>query len=209
MKVKIIGARLSFPDLWEATTVNGQGKPAFRAQFLVPTVDDGVTRAAMAVGTTPEGKPIWGPEGPAKQIIDQALLQVANEKWKGKGAQILAANEGIPQKHCFIDGAKRAYDGYAGMWALSASRPQEKGRPLVFDGNKQPLTSVDGKPYAGCYVVGSVELWPQDNAHGKAVRCQLNGVQFLRDGDSFSAGGPANPEDFEALAEGADADSLV
>lgn len=209
MKLKLVGPRLSFPDLFEATTVNGQGKPAFRSQFLVPATDDGVTKAAMQVGTTSDGKPIWGPLGPAKQVIDQALQQVAAEKWKDKGKQILAANEGIPQKHCFIDGVKRAYDGYQGMWALSASRPAEKGRPLVFDQAKNPLTAADGKPYAGCYVNASVEFWAQDNAHGKAVRCQLNGVQFLRDGDAFSAGGPASPEDFEALAEGAEADSLA
>lgn len=208
MKVKIEGARLSFPDLFEATTVNGQGKPAFRASLLVPATG-GDARAAIATGTTSDGKPIWGPWGPARQVIDQAIKQVAAERWKDKGAQILAANEGIPQKHCFIDGVKRSYEGYDGMWALSATRPQEKGRPSVLDQNKNPLTAVDGKPYAGCYVNASVEFWPQDNAHGKAVRCSLNGVQFLRDGDAFSGGAPASPDDFDALAEGADAGSLA
>lgn len=209
MKLMIQGARLSFPDLFEATTVNGEGKPSFRAQLLVPAVDDGVVKARLATGQDAEGKPIWGAWGPAKAVIDQAIQQVATEKWKDKGRGVLAANEGIPQKHCFIDGAKRTYDGYAGMWALSSSRQPEKGRPLVFDQAKQPLVPADGKPYAGCYVNASVEFWAQDNKHGKAVRCQLNGVQFLRDGDAFSAGGPANPEDFESLGAGADAESLA
>lgn len=208
MKVKIEGARLSFPDLFEATTVNGQGKPAYRSQLLVPATG-GDARACIATGTTADGKTIWGPWGPARQVIEQAIRQTATERWKDKSTQILAANEGIPNKHCFIDGAKRPYEGYDGMWALSANRAQEKGRPFVIDQAKNPLVAVDGKPYAGCYVNASVEFWPQDNAHGKAVRCSLNGVQFLRDGDAFTGGAPANPDDFEALAEGASADGLV
>lgn len=209
MKLKIKDARLSFPDLFEPTTVNGQGTPSYRANLLVPATDDGAVQACIATGTTSDGKPIWGPWGPAKQVIDQAIAKLAQEKWGAKAQQILAANEGIPQKHCFIDGVKRAYEGYQGMWALSANRAQDKGKPLVYDQFKQPLVAADGKVYSGCYVHASVELWPQDNQHGKAVRCQLNGVQFSRDGDAFSGGAPANPNDFEALAQGATADDLA
>lgn len=209
MKVKIKDARLSFPDLFEATTVNGQGTPAFGCQLLVPAVDDGATQACVATGAHPDGKPIWGPWGPAKAVIDQAIRQVATDKWGAKAPAVLAANEGIPQKHCFIDGARRTYEGYAGMWALSAKRGTEKGKPLVYDQFKRDLVAADGTIYAGCYVHASVELWPQDNAHGKAVRCQLNGVQFSKPGDAFSGGAPANPDDFDALAQGADADALA
>jgi hypothetical protein len=199
MKCLIRGARLSFPDLFEATTVNGQGKPSFRAQLLVPETG-GDAKASVDGGAT------WGP---AKQVIEQAIAATAKDKWAAKAPQIIAANEGIPQKHCFIDGRKRSYEGYEGNWALSASRPEEKGRPLVFDQQKNPLVAADGKPYAGCYVNASVEFWAQDNQHGKAVRCSLNGVQFARDGDAFAGGAPASPDDFEALAEGADAGDLA
>lgn len=209
MKVKITGARLSFPDLFEATTVNGQGTPSFRAQLLVPAADDGVVKACVSTGVTPDGKTIWGPWGPARRVIDDAIIAVAKDKWGAKAAAILGANEGIPQKHCFIDGKKRTYDGYEGMWALSSSRPEAKGRPLVLNLDKSPLVAADGKPYAGCYVNANVEFWPQDNNHGKAVRCQLAGVQFLRDGDAFAGGSPANPDDFESLAEGVTADDLA
>ena len=32
-------------------------------------------------------------------------------------------------------------------------------RPLVVDVDKSPLTAQDGKPYSGCYVNASLELW--------------------------------------------------
>jgi hypothetical protein len=79
----------------------------------------------------------------------------------------------------------------------------------VLDGLKNPLVAADGKPYAGCYVNTTVEFWAQDNSYGKGIRCTLLGVQFLRDGDAFSAGSVATPDDFEALAEGAGADDLA
>lgn len=36
MKVKLSNVRLAFPDLFEATQVNGQGDYKFRATFLIP-----------------------------------------------------------------------------------------------------------------------------------------------------------------------------
>ena len=35
MKVKLANVRLAFPDLFEATQVNGQGDHKFRATFLL------------------------------------------------------------------------------------------------------------------------------------------------------------------------------
>lgn len=184
MKVKIYG-RLSFPDLFEAVQYQGQGPFNYRASFLID------------------------PAHPCKAQIDAAIEAVAKDKWAAKAPQILAGIKGNSQKCCFVDGDTKAYDGYAGNWALTATRPQEKGRPLVLDQAKQQLVAADGKPYAGCYVNASVEFWAQDNSYGKAVRCTLLGVQFAKDGDAFTAGAPASPDDFEALAEGATADDLV
>lgn len=181
--MKLTDVRLSFPDLFAATQVNGQGEPAFRAQFLVEA-------------------------GSAQHKAIQAEIErVAQAKWPKDWKKILTANEGIPQKHCFIDGAKRTYDGYEGMWALSATRQEKKGPPLRYDSKKILLDRDNGVIYAGCYVNASVSFWTQDNQHGKAVRCELLGVQFLRDGDSFGGGQKPNPDDFEDISEGADAAS--
>ena len=84
---------------------------------------------------------------------------------------------------------------------MQQRRPPRRGllklRPLVVDADKSPLVAEDGKPYSGCYVNASVELWPQDNNYGKRVNATLMGVQFFRDGESFSGGGVASEDDFD------------
>ena len=82
-------------------------------------------------------------------------------------------------------------------------------RPLVIDKDKSPLTEQDGKPYAGCFVNASVELWAQDNNYGKRINASLRGVQFFKDGDAFAGGGAASEDEFDDIAEGATADDLV
>lgn len=184
-KLKLNNVRLSFADLFEAVQFDGKGEFYYGCQLLVPADD------------------------PQRKTVDEAVRQVAKDKWGAKAEAVLGSIEGNPQKICWIDGKKREYDGYAGNWALSTKRPQSKGRPLVLDHDKTALVAGDGKIYSGCYVNASVELWAQDNSFGKGIRCTLLGVQFYRKGDAFSAGSPASADDFEALAEGATADDLA
>jgi len=178
-KIQLKNVRLSFPDLFEASEF--EGKRSFGATFLIKPGDAN------------------------DKAIRAAINEVATEKFKDKAAAIVkAAMAGGNQKCCYWDGNLKTYDGYADMMALTSKRGEDKGRPLVIDKNKAPLVSADGKPYAGCYVNASVELWAQDNKYGKSVRCTLLGVQFAGDGDAFSAGSIADESDFEDLSEGAD-----
>ena len=101
------------------------------------------------------------------------------------------------------DGDHVEYDGYAGMWALKANT---KKRPVVIDRSKTPITEDDDVIYAGCYVNASVEIYTMDNSYGKRVGCQLNGIQFVKDGDSFGGGGNAM-DDFDAVEDDSEADN--
>lgn len=150
----------------------------------------------------------------AKVAIDSAIQTEAASKWAAKAAGYLMNILPDPKGCCFQDGNRKPdYDGFPGNWALSSHRTEDKGRPLVFDTDKSPIYQANNDPYpgkagrlyAGCYVNASVELWAQDNAAGKAMRCSLNGLQFLRDGDAFGGGAPANPDDFADISEGANA----
>ena len=182
MKVKLENVRLAFPSLFEAKTVNGEGEPAFSASFIFP------------------------PDHPAVKALNAAIDQVGKEKWGAKAADILKAAR-KSDKVCLHDGdTKSEYEGYAGNMFVSA---RNKARPLVIDRDKSPLTAADGKPYAGCFVNATVDLWAQDNNYGKRVNASLSGVQFFKDGDAFAGGGVADPDDFDDIAEGADAESLV
>lgn len=182
MKLKLANVRLAFPTLWEAKTVNGEGKPAFSATFLIDPAD------------------------PQVKAINKAIDQVGAEKWGAKAPAILAAARKA-DKVCLHDGdLKATYDGFAGNLYVSARNPI---RPLVLNSDKSPLTEADGKPYAGCYVNVSLELWAQDNNYGKRVNATLMGVQFYCDGDAFAGGGVASEDDFDDVSNGATADDLA
>lgn len=182
MKVKLTNVRLAFPVLFEARTVNGEGKPAFSASFLLDPAD------------------------PQVKALNQAIEQVAKDKWGAKAEAILKQMR-AQDKVALHDGDLKAnYDGFPGNLYVSA---RSATRPLVIDKDKSPLTEQDGKPYAGCFVNASIELWPQDNNYGKRVNASLRGVQFFRDGDAFTGGGAASEDEFDDISSGAPADDLV
>jgi hypothetical protein len=182
MTVTLKNVRLAFPDLFVAKAFEPGQEPKFGATFLIPKDD------------------------PQVKQIEAAIAEAAAAKWGAKSKGVLDGIRNNPNKFCFQDGDLKAdYDGYEGHMTLSA---KSKTRPLVIDRNKAPLDMSDGKVYGGCYVNASLELWAQDNQWGKGIRATLRGVQFFRDGDSFSGGRPASVEEFEDLGTG-DLDSSV
>lgn len=178
MKLKLTNVRLSFPELFTAKMVNGTGKPAFSACFLID------------------------PSDPQVVALNAAIEKVASDKWGAKAPAIMKQMRAT-DKICLHDGdLKSNYDGFVGMLYVSA---RNSARPLVVDRDKSPLVAQDGKPYAGCYVNASIELWAQDNSYGNRLNASLRGVQFLRDGDAFAGGDAATPDEFDDLpAETAD-----
>ena len=74
-------------------------------------------------------------------------------------------------------------------------------RPTVIDRDKSPLVEDDNKLYAGCYVNCVLELWFQDNSYGKRINCNLLGVQFAKDGESFGAGPVDASDDFADISD--------
>ena len=186
-KIRLENVRLAFPALFEPQAI-GDGEPAFGARFIIDPANKKMVAA-----------------------IDAAIAQAAAEqaKWKGKHEQILAKiiKDGACAflKDDYEDKNGDAYAGFEGMYSLGT---RSKAKPLVIDRDKSPLVASDGRPYGGCYVVASVEIWAQDNSFGRRINAQLKGVQFYRDGDAFSGGTPASADDFEDLADGVDDDEL-
>jgi hypothetical protein len=177
MKVVLKDVRLSFPDLFVPQIYKGKtdSKPRYSASFLVEP----------------------GSENDKK--IRAAIKDAATESYGAKAAAQLKAMENNSNKYCYMDGDLKDYDGYAGMMALSSHRNADQGAPKVVDRNKEvELKAADGKPYAGCYVNASVEIYAQKGEY-PGIRASLIAVQFSKDGDAF-AGTPATAEDFDDLA---------
>lgn len=180
MKVKF-EARLAFPNLFTA-----------REQ----TNDDGSKRYVY------QATLLFAPGSPAHEALKNAQRHVAAEVWGTKADEMLKALA-AKDRVAVHDGAEKAtkYDGFEGMLYVSAN---SYVRPTVLDANKVPLVEKDGKPYAGCYVIAIVELYGQKDhpKGGNRINAQLQGVQFLRDGDSFGGGRAAGLDEFEDLSTG-------
>ena len=175
MKVQLSNVRIAFAHVHEPQSFNG-GDARYSAQIIV---DPATVNA---------------------KTLAQAVEAVALEKWgaKGKGTLSELKKKGLV---CYHEEAKtnssgEVYDGFEDMHYVSASN---KARPLLIGRQKEPLTAADGKPYSGCYVNASLELWAQDNQYGKRINATLKGVQFVRDGDAFSGGTPASADEFDDL----------
>lgn len=180
--MRLTNVRLAFPVLFEAKTVNGEGKPAFSASFLIDPAD------------------------PQVEDINAKIERVATEKWGAKAPALMKTLRATDKVALHDGDLKSNYDGFAGNLYISA---RNKVRPVVLDRDaKTELAEEDGKVYAGCYVNAIIDFWAQDNNYGKRVNATLSKVQFFKDGDAFAGGGISN-EEFEDLAEGADAEGLV
>lgn len=183
-RILLKNVRLAFPNLFEPTTVAGEGKPRYSATLLIPA------------------------DHPQLDEIRAAQSAIATAKW---GAKAAAITKGLDKqdKLALHDGdTKSKYDGFPGNFFISAAA-QENAAPTVIDRDRTPLSVKSGRPYAGCFVNASIELWAQDNNYGQRVNAQLRGIQFYSDGDSFSAGRPADADEFEEVTEGADADDFA
>lgn len=183
-RILLKNVRLAFPNLFEPTTVAGEGKPRYSATLLIPA------------------------DHPQIAEIEAAQNAVAQAKW-GQKAPAIVKGLAKQDKLALHDGdTKSKYDGFPGNFFVSAAA-QENAAPTVIDRDRSPLSVKSGRPYAGCYVNASIELWAQDNNYGQRVNAQLRGIQFYADGDSFSAGRPADADEFEEVTEGAEADDFA
>jgi hypothetical protein len=180
MKIKLRDVRLLYAAaLFEPQKgPNGEGEPKHSATFG------------------------FSPNHPVAAEIRAGFKKLAEEKWGAKAGDVFLALK-AGDKLCLHDGdAKADKEGYKGNLYLSASN---KLKPLVIDGNLSPLAANSGRPYSGCFVNATIELWAQDNKFGKRINASLQGVQFLRDGPRLSGGGVSSVEEYEAIPEAAGA----
>lgn len=167
---------------------------------------------ASTVGSDPNSKPRYNcsllipPDHPQRKEAEEKMRAVAVDKWKDKAGEMLAYFAKKDKLAIHDGNDKPNYDGFPGNLYISAAA-QESNPPTVLTVDRQPFDAKKGhkRIYSGCYVNASIEFWAQDNSFGQRVNCTLRGVQFFRDGDSFSAATPAQSDEFEDVTEGASA----
>ena len=101
-------------------------------------------------------------------------------------------------EYCFNDGESKAYDGYDNCYYIAAG---STNRPKIIDRDRGVLVQQDDRPYSGCYVNAALSLWVQNNQWGKAIRCELKAIQFVKDGDRFGAKPVNTDEVFDDISE--------
>lgn len=177
-RVVLKNVRLSFPVLWEPKEFKaGDGKPRYSATFLVE------------------------PGSANDKAIRAAVKTEADAKYGKKADVFLKSIENNSNKFCYLNGDLKEHDGYEGLFYLATHRQATSGAPAIVDRDKTPLDQNSGKPYGGCYVNASIDIYAQAGEN-PGIRAGLVAIQFYADGDAFT-GSPATADDFDDLA-GAD-----
>lgn len=183
MEIMLKDVRIAFPAIAEKQSI-GDGDPAYGAKFIIV------------------------PKSPYVKMLDDAMVAVANAKWKDKGPsvlQFLKDNKKVSFVHGPYCNSKTGvpYLGFDGMFSLGSRNKDTQ--PTVF--NRQGVQipgenkdAIKALIYSGCYVNAKVQVWAQDNTYGRRINTSLLGVMFARDGDAFSGSAPARAEDFASMA---------
>lgn len=177
MEVKLKKVRIAFTqNLFTPGSManDANAKPAFSSTFLIPKND------------------------PQYAEVKKVIEKVATEKWAAKAPAILKSLV-AENKTCLRDGDnKEQYDGFAGCGYIQGRNYSEF--PIV-DRDKSPLSEKSGRPYAGCYVNCSLDIWAQDNNYGKRINAKIRWVQFAADGDAFSGSAPASTDEIDDISD--------
>jgi hypothetical protein len=175
--------RLSYEHIFTATKFQ-EGQPAkFSATFIIPKDHPdlpAVKRAMLDAGTEKFGtafntKNGW-PRGFTCSLKD-ADVEVNNM------GEVLAEKQ----------------PAYKGCYILEANSTK---RPLVIGRKKEAITEEDGIVYSGCYVNASLATdgYVFENIK-RGVKCYLNGVQFVKDGERFGADAMNDFDELESAGE--------
>lgn len=169
--------RISFPNI-AAPQQKKTGEPTYNAEFLLTQDHPGFQKFMVRVG------------------------QVAVEKWGENAGNVLTVINQDRRFRCYGRGEEKVnqktfkpYDGYPGMCYITAGnkrQPQiiKPDGSAVDPANTMEAQQIARKIYGGCMVNVAVKPWPQNNEHGRAVRCELVAIQFSGDNTPFGEGTP-------------------
>lgn len=172
--IKLPAVRLSFPSLAKPTAFEAGQEPKYQAVFLLDPKD-------------PRHKTTLGE-------IQAEINRMITEAWGKQPAGMKPITDTFGKGELQVSNKTgEVYDGYAGMYYLKAKNTR---KPIYLDRAQNEISAEDAGVlmYGGCYVNATVNFWIQANKWGNAIRANVRGVQFWRDGDSFGGGGASRDE---------------
>lgn len=108
-------------------------------------------------------------------------------------------------RKCVRDGDQEDWEGYENQWYISAGAPEDRPPKLVHRDPHVEVKKSDGLLYSGAWVNLRVNIWAQNNEHGKRINATLLAIQFVRKDEAFGAAGPIDiDEAFEDISEDGD-----
>ena len=176
-KIMLRNVRLSYEHIFTPTRFDDKSEPKYSATFIIPKDHPdlpAIKKAMFEAGQEAFASDFTGTTWPRGFTCS---LRDADTYTNDLG-ELLADNN--PE--------------YKGCYVLEAN---SASRPVAIDRKKAAVTEEDGIIYSGCYVNAS--LAAAGYTYGKVkkgVKCYLNGVQFVKDGERFGSDASA---DFDSL----------
>lgn len=203
MKLYIKRARASYvQSLFEAKAANvaGPGKPKHSISLII--TPETLSFAGDANPESPLGKQKGYAYGPFKAGAGVAINDAATAKWADKAKDVLTQLK-AQNRILLRSGAEKANTpGYAGNMFINASSAT---RPQIRNSTGAQLNENEGVIYSGCYVDAVVDVWAQDNQHGKRMNAELLAVVFSGPGERLAGGSVATDDDYAAILQAAPA----
>ena len=148
--------RLSYANVWEATSING-GTPKYSVSLIIPKDD---TKTISAINAA----------------IDAAIKEGA-AKFGGKIPNKAALK--LPLRDGDVERDDEAYKNSFFVNANSTTAPQ------IVDRSVQPILDRS-EVYSGCYARVSINFYAFNSNGNRGVACGLGNIQKVRDGEPLS-----------------------
>lgn len=147
--------RLSYANVWEATSING-GTPKYSVSLIIPKDD---TKTISAINAA----------------IDAAIKEGA-AKFGGKIPNKAALK--LPLRDGDVERDDEAYKNAFFVNANSTTAPQ------IVDRSVQPILDRS-EVYSGCYARVSINFYAFNSNGNRGVACGLGNIQKVRDGETL------------------------
>jgi len=174
--IHLSNVRLSFPNISEPSKylLETTGKTTYCCDFIL------------------------SPEHPALKEIKEVYAELALEKWEKDAPAVMKLIDKEKKFRFFGPGDEKVntttfaiHPGYENNVYVSAKK--DDVRPQIADEEGKAIDPLNTmlyqeyakKFYGGCYVNAVIKIWLQNNNFGRAVRSELVGLQFLKDGEPF------------------------